>query len=215
MKRGKILLLGCLVLVILGVIYAVVLIHHGFGANEEPSAVEKFTARLVRNLSIPSSSRKETNPWKPTPENLQEARDHFLARCAICHGADGSGVTQEGRNLYPKPPDLRAPRTQNLTDGEIHYIIQNGVRLTGMPAWGSPHDEADNDGWKLVLFIRELRPLSGAEHGQEQGTAATGHYTGSQACAKCHKRFTTAGRRRRWPTWCGIRASIRRPFFRI
>ena len=75
MKRGKILLLGCLVLVILGVIYAVVLIHHGFGANEEPSAVEKFTARLVRNLSIPSSSRKETNPWKPTPENLQEARD--------------------------------------------------------------------------------------------------------------------------------------------
>src|SRR5205823_15009163 len=128
MKRRKILLLACLVLVILGVIYAVELIRHGFRANEEPSAVKKFTARLVRNLSIPSSARKETNPWKPTPENLQEARDHFLARCAICHGADGSGVTQEGRNLYPKPPDLRAPRTQNLTDGEIHYIIQNGVR---------------------------------------------------------------------------------------
>jgi predicted CXXCH cytochrome family protein len=187
MNRGKILLLGFLALVILGALYAVALIRHGFRANEEPSAVEKLVARLVRNLSVPARARKETNPWKPTPENLQEARDHFLARCAICHGTDGSGVTEEGRNLYPKPPDLRAPQTQNITDGEIHYIIQNGVRLTGMPAWGRPHDEADKDGWKLVLFIRSLGPLSAAEKSEQQSAMATAHYTGSQACAKCHR----------------------------
>ena len=187
MKRGKILLLGFLTLLIVGLIYGAVLIRRGFRANEEPSVAEKLVARLVRNLSIPSSARKETNPWKPTPENLQEARDYFLARCAVCHGTDGSGVTQQGRNLYPKPPDLRSPRTQNLTDGEIHYIIQNGVRLTGMPAWGSPHDEADSDGWKLVLFIRGLRPLSAVEKSQQQSAMAAAHYTGSQACAKCHQ----------------------------
>src|SRR5215472_4139923 len=146
MSRLRIFLLACLALVILAATYAVMLIRQGFSANEEPSAVEKLVARTVRNLSIPASARRQTNPWKPTPENLQEARDRFLARCAVCHGTDGSGVTEEGRNLYPKPPDLRAPRTQNLTDGEIHYIIQNGVRLTGMAAWSSPHDEADNDG---------------------------------------------------------------------
>ena len=187
MKRGKILLWACLALVILSGIYGAALIHRGFRANEEPSAAEKIVARMVRNLSIPSSARRQTNPWKATPKNLQEARDLFLARCAICHGTDGSGVTQEGRNLYPKPPDLRAPRTQNLTDGEIHYIIQNGVRLTGMPAWGSPHDEADNDGWKLVLFIRSLRPLSAPEKSQQQSAMAAAHYTGSQACTKCHQ----------------------------
>jgi hypothetical protein len=49
----------------------------------------------------------------------------------VCHGPDGSGQTSIGHNLYPKVPDLRLPQTQNLTDGEIRYIIRNGVRLTG------------------------------------------------------------------------------------
>jgi mono/diheme cytochrome c family protein len=187
MKRGKILLLGCLALVVLGAIYEARLIRRGVSATDEPSGIEKLVARTVRNLSIPARARKETNPWKPTAENLEEARDQFLARCAICHGTDGSGVTQVGRNLYPKPPDLRAPETQDLTDGQIHYIIQKGVRLTGMPAWGHPRDEADQEGWKLVLFIRSLRPLSGAVQSQEEATARTAHYTGSPACGKCHQ----------------------------
>lgn len=188
MKRGKILLLGCLALVVLGAIYGARLVHRGLSTTEEPSGIEKLMARTVRNLSIPSRARKETNPWKATPENLEEAREHFLARCAVCHGNDGSGVTQVGRNLYPKPPDLRTPKTQDLTDGQIHYIIQNGVRLTGMPAWGHPHDEADNEGWMLVLFIRSLRPLSGREQSEEEATARTAHYTGSPACAKMPSR---------------------------
>lgn len=109
MNRLRVFLLACLALVILGAIDGAVLIHRGFSAKEEPSAIEKLVARTVRNLSIPASTRRQTNPWKPTPENLQEARNNFLARCATCHGTDGSGVTQVGRNLYPKPPDLRAP----------------------------------------------------------------------------------------------------------
>jgi hypothetical protein len=67
------------------------------------SALEKVLARTIRNLSIPARARNEKNPWKPTPENLQEARDRFLAQCAICHATDGSGVTQFGRDLYPNP----------------------------------------------------------------------------------------------------------------
>ena len=59
--------------------------------------------------------------------------------------------------MYPKPPDMRLPATQNLTDGELYYIIENGIRLTGMPAWGDPHFmDQDDDSWKLVLFIRHL-----------------------------------------------------------
>ena len=189
MKRWRILLLACVALGVLGVIYGVVLIRNGFRANEEPSGLEKLVARTVRNLSIPARAREQNNPWKATRENLEEARDHFIARCALCHGTDGSGVTQVGRNLYPKPPNLRSPQTQNLTDGEIHYIIQNGVRLTGMPAWGNPHDEGDSDGWKLVLFIRGLRPLSNVEKSQQQATIVTAHYTGSEACAKCHQQI--------------------------
>jgi predicted CXXCH cytochrome family protein len=83
-------------------------------------------------------------------------------------------------------PDLRAASTQNLTDGEIHYIIENGVELTGMPAWGNPHQAQNEDGWKLVLYIRSLRPLSQQEPVQQTRTSASAHYVGSRACEKCH-----------------------------
>jgi len=53
------------------------------------------------------------------------------------------GITEIGRNLYPMAPDVRLPQTQNLTDGELYYTIHNGIRLTGMPAWGT--DENDED----------------------------------------------------------------------
>jgi hypothetical protein len=71
-----------------------------------------------------------------------------------------------GHGLYPKPPDLRADQTQKLSDGDIFLIIQNGVRLTGMPAFGgagSEHDHDVEDSWKLVRFIRHLPALTPAE----------------------------------------------------
>jgi len=166
-----------------------VLIRRGFSTMDEPSALEKLVARTVRNLAIPAAARHENNPLKASPEILNEARDSFIDRCAVCHGNDGSGQTQVGRNLYPKPPDLRLPQTQNLTDGQIRYIIKNGVRLTGMPAWSHPHEEQDNDNWKLVLFIRDLRQLSAGEKTEQQRTTATAHYAGSLACEKCHQQI--------------------------
>jgi predicted CXXCH cytochrome family protein len=79
------------------------------------------------------------------------------------------------------------PRTQSLTDGQIHYIIQNGVRLTGMPAWNNPHNTQEDMSWKLVLLIRDLRQPTSAERQQQEATAQSAHYTGSQACQKCHE----------------------------
>jgi predicted CXXCH cytochrome family protein len=170
-------------------IYGAILIHRGFSASEEPSFLEKVVARAARNLAIPGGARHEKNPWEATPQILQEAREHFIARCAICHANDGTGQSKIGRNLYPKVPDLRLPRTQNLTDGEIHYIIRNGVRLTGMPAWGNPHDEQEDASWKLVLFIRDLRQPTAEEKAQQEKTAASARYVGSQACQKCHEQI--------------------------
>jgi predicted CXXCH cytochrome family protein len=176
--------LGVLSLVF--VIYVAFLIHRGFSASAEPSAPERIVARLVRDISIPGSAAHATNPWTATPENVGDARNIFTARCAVCHGNDGSGQTQVGRNLYPKPPDLRLPQTQNLADGQIHYIIRNGVRLTGMPAWGNPHEEQDDTSWKLVLFVRDLRQPTPEEVAQTSQTIASAHYVGSKACESCH-----------------------------
>ncbi len=178
------LLIGA-VLIAVG-LYGVRLIWRGFSTADEPSYLERTVARAARNLAIPRKARLEVNPWNATPEILKESRESFLDRCASCHGQDGSGQTRVGRGLYPKVPDLRLPRTQNLTDGEIRYIIRNGVRMTGMPGWANPHDEQSDDSWKLVLFIRSLRQQTREEQAQQAVTASSAHYVGSKSCQKCH-----------------------------
>ena len=134
------------------------MVRHGFSAREKPSWLEASVARTARGLAVPAAMKDAQNPLQPAPEVLAEARAHFADHCASCHGNDGSGRTEMGRNMYPKVPDMRLPATQNLTDGEIYSIIHNGIRLTGMPAWGST--DKDDDSWKLVLFIRHLPKLT-------------------------------------------------------
>jgi len=96
-----------------------------------------------------------------SPEVIAEAMAHFADHCATCHANDGSGDTAIGKGLYPKPTDLRAAGTQDLTDGELFYIIHNGIRLTGMPAFG--RSDEDTDSWKLVHFIRHLPSITSEE----------------------------------------------------
>jgi mono/diheme cytochrome c family protein len=131
-------------------------LRHGFSAREKPWAVEAFVARNLRRLATGSDVKSKTNPLKPSPAALAEARDHFADHCATCHANDGSGKTAINDGLYPPAPDLREHGTQRLTDGELLNIIQNGIRFTGMPGWGGEDDE----NWKLVLFIRHLPNLS-------------------------------------------------------
>jgi len=137
------------------------LASHCCSARPAPSYMETTIARLVRSWSIPSGARQSKNPFTTSPALLQEASRHFADHCAPCHGNDGSGDTEMGRNLYPRAPDMRLAPTQQLSDGELYSIIHNGVRWTGMPAWGEPGD--DPDSWKLVLFIRHLPNLSNDE----------------------------------------------------
>jgi mono/diheme cytochrome c family protein len=138
------------------------IVRRGFSARDAPSSVEKFVARRVRALAVPARARDARNPVSPSPDVFADARAHFADHCAVCHANDGSGRTTIGQNLYPKAPDMREPDTQRLTDGELYDIIQNGIRLTGMPAWGKEGDPNDEDTWKLVHFIRHLNELTPA-----------------------------------------------------
>ena len=180
-------LLILLAVAILAAAYGTAVIRRGFSAADQPSAVETVVSRAVRNLGIPSGARNEKNPIAPTQEGLQEARELFTNHCAGCHGKDGNAQSEIGQNFYPKAPDLRLPATQNLTDGEIHYIIKNGVRLTGMPALGTPHvGEDNNTAWKIVLFVRAISQLTPLQRAEQVATASSAHYVGSAACQKCH-----------------------------
>lgn len=110
---------------------------HGVCARDQPTAVEALLARSLRHAAIPRADRALINPVPLTHPGLDEGRMHWADHCALCHGNDGKGNTEIGRNLYPKAPDMTAPATQGLSDGELFSIIKNGVRLTGMPAWGA------------------------------------------------------------------------------
>lgn len=141
----------------------------GFSAKADPHPLEIFVARQVRRLAIPLEQRNKANPVPVTTEILTDARAHFADHCATCHANDGSGKTSIGQNVYPKAPDLRLSDTQSMSDGEIFFIIHNGIRFTGMPAFGEGKPEEDLDSWKLVRFIRLLPTLTAAELKEMKG----------------------------------------------
>ena len=134
----------------------------GFSARAEPSAAERLIARAARRWAVPRASRDAVNPVPFEAAALVEARAHFADHCASCHANDGSGQTELGRGLFPRAPDMRLAQTQDKTDGELYWIIENGIRLTGMPAWGAGGGN-DADTWKLVHFIRRLNDLTAAD----------------------------------------------------
>jgi mono/diheme cytochrome c family protein len=168
MSRANKILLVIAVLIAMLLLAAAAVLHNGLSSRAQPTRLETLLARGARHIAIHEDARNQRNPAPETPENLREARLHFADHCAICHGNDGSGDTMMGHGLYPKPPDLREQQTQKLSDGEIFWIIENGVRFTGMPAFGGTHG-SEEDSWKLVLFIRHLPQLTSEEKIEMEG----------------------------------------------
>ena len=138
-------------------------VNSGVSAKEKPGRIEEFAARRVRNMAIARRAKSLTNPVEYSGEVIAEGRAHFADHCAVCHGNDGSGDTAMGRGMWPKVPDMRLAQTQNLTDGELFWIIENGVRFTGMPAWSSGTKEGEAEIWHLVHFVRRLPTLTPEE----------------------------------------------------
>lgn len=161
MKPWKVVSLILFALALAAAGYGSILVRRGFSALAKPSAIEEFAATTVRKLAIPSAYRQLRNPITPSTENIRAGMEHFSDHCATCHANDGSGQTFFGKGLYPKPPDLRAAGTQNKSDGELYYTIDNGVRLSGMPAFSEAHTAEET--WRLVLFIRHLPQITAEE----------------------------------------------------
>lgn len=154
---------GIVLAVVAGAVVFAFVVASGVSARPAPGRVETFVARTVRNLAVGWHARHEPNPVPRTQETIAEGRAHFADHCASCHANDGGGNVEMGRGLYPRAPDMRLPPTQNLEDHELFYIIENGIRLTGMPAWGTGTPEGEEDSWKLVHFIRHLPQITPEE----------------------------------------------------
>lgn len=156
-------ILGAIVAaVIAGAIAFASMIRRGFSAHDEPSWIEARMARAMRHWAVPSDLREMKNPAPLTPQVLADGRAHFADHCAACHGNDGRGGGM-AKQMYPKAPDMTLAATQSLSDGELFAIIENGVRLTGMPGFGAGTAESAYGSWGLVHFIRHLPKLTREE----------------------------------------------------
>jgi mono/diheme cytochrome c family protein len=142
---------------------AIGLVAAGISARPEPSRLETKLARGARHLLIPAAARALANPVPASPEAIARGRAHFADHCATCHGNDGKGGTSYGRRMFPRAPDMTLPATQELSDGELFWIVEHGVRLTGMPGFGDDDPANDAESWELVHFLRTLPRITSAE----------------------------------------------------
>ena len=166
MKTWKKVVLVVIGLVLVMAFFGSRTIQRGFSARDTPSKMEILVATKARALAVPASYRGLPNPVANSAENIRAGMEHFADHCFVCHANNGSGDTNFGKNMYPKPPDMRASETQNKTDGELFYTIYNGIRLSGMPAFGEKDQSDAESTWQLVRFIRHLPSLTEEEQKQ-------------------------------------------------
>lgn len=164
MRVIRLVMLGCLMAVALfaggGLVY---LKWTGLSARADATPAEVALARRARGFAIPSAVRARSNPVAESAEVRGDGMAHYADHCAVCHANDGSGNTEMGRGLFPKAPDMRLAATQDLSDGELFYVIENGIRFTGMPGWGTGTPAGEEATWRLVHFIRRLPHLTADE----------------------------------------------------
>lgn len=145
--------------VLIGLIYVKVT---GLSARGAPGRLETSVSRRLRALAVPGEYADRRNPVARTPESIRSGMTHFADHCASCHANDGSGATEMGTSFFPPAPDMRQSATQGLSDGALFYVIEHGIRFTGMPAWGAAGGD-EKTSWDLVNFIRHLPALTPEE----------------------------------------------------
>jgi len=143
-----------------GLFIAVAFLACGCSAHKKPSSVETALANVAKDLVIPMEAEKLKNPLGGDPQTVSQGQQIYVQSCAICHGNDGHGQTTLGQGMYPPVMDLTSPHVQHWNDSEMFWVIQNGVRLTGMASWKATI--SPDDTWKLIIFIRRLPNLNGA-----------------------------------------------------
>ncbi|NJO12851.1 MAG: cytochrome c, partial [Gammaproteobacteria bacterium] len=140
-----------------------------------------LTERLlttVRERSIARGASDVSVPPLEDPALLAEGAQHYDAMCLMCHLGPGVEQTEARAGLNPRPADL-ARRNRHQDPARDFWIVKHGIRMTGMPAWGSTHDDASL--WGIVAFLRKLPELSAAEYADLVARGAGHSHAGAPA----------------------------------
>jgi len=159
-------------LAVLGLAAAAIVLSGLFNvsANVPPGRIEKRFAELALDRSVARRAPRGPSPLAASPEAVRVGMAHYKEMCVFCHGAPGVDASEAGEGLNPPAPDLTLTKIQQRSDGELFWILQNGIRMTGMPAFGPTHK--DEEIWKMVAFLRHLPQLTPEE---QKALAPEGH----------------------------------------
>jgi mono/diheme cytochrome c family protein len=173
---------------ILGIVVAVlVLAIGGFGlallgflptrANSAPSEMERQIAMSALDNSVERHAQRINNPVPPTDENLIAGLKIYTMSCAGCHGGIDRKPVDFGNSFYPSAPNLILDPSDD-PEWHVFYVIHNGVRYSGMPAWDKTLSETDM--WKVTAFLTRIRKLPPAVQEYWKSSSGVSALTGGQ-----------------------------------
>lgn len=128
-------------------------------AAKPPSKAETKVAYWTKH-HITIGGKRDVNPIRASEENIDEGKQSFTSYCMVCHGLDGQNTgVPFASTISPQVPSLASPEVQAYTDGQLKWIIKNGIYPSGMPP--SSGDFSEKEMWQMVLYIRHL-PKAGS-----------------------------------------------------
>lgn len=151
MQRKWIMAVAVLLLIVLSISAAS---QFSLSALPDPGRVETYLATGGKRFLVARASRSVPQGPAHTAAGIAEGDKLYGAECSMCHGMDARTPTGLGRGMYPRAVDPASPQIQAYSDAELFWIIKNGIRLSGMPAFGKT--ESDQHIWSIVQYLRSL-----------------------------------------------------------
>jgi mono/diheme cytochrome c family protein len=141
---------------VLGILLVPALILVRGMAATQPGALESLVITGAKHQLL-VGNRTLRNPLATTPQTLADGREAFTHYCVACHGMDGQNTgVPFAETMSPPVPSLASPEIQSYTDGQLKWVIDNGIWPSGMPA--SRGTLSDEEIWSIVIYLRHLPP---------------------------------------------------------
>ena len=149
------------VIVVLGIL-GILFIYSGIynvAANYPDTALAAWVFSTTMDHSVQHHAASIKTPALDDPAMVEAGFGHYRRMCAGCHGAPG--IHKMARGFNPDPPEL-TEAAGDWKPNELFWIVKNGVRMSGMPAWGV--SQSDDKIWEIVAFARKLPSMKPAEY---------------------------------------------------
>ena len=148
---------------------------YDMGARRSPDVVDRFGAWAKRR-SVPAHAPERRIPTLGDPEAIEAGLAHYATNCLPCHDVPGVEGMEFHEGMLPEPPHIDDRQVQRWSEAELFWIVKNGIRMTGRPAFGGNH--SDEEIAQIVAFVRHAPELTEAEARRLAEALPEGHHHG-------------------------------------